>query len=746
VQPGAVLLGRFEVERRVGANRIASVFQARDLELGQRVAVKVLHPTEESDHRERLWREAVILRRLIHPRIARYVTHGELEDGAPFLATEWIEGETLGSRLVQQRLTLDECICLGSRVAETLEIAHQRGIVHRDIKPENLILRNGSVEDPVLIDFGVAHAGPGSLTQAGVILGTLGFMPPEQARGEAQLDARADVFALGAVLFKCITGQPVFGELDEIALLSKTLTATPPTLRSLRDDVPPALDELVGAMLARDPSERPAEAGVVRDALGSFGLVGGRAEIRAASTAPAPVSHYSVVPTRMDNLDERQALLFAEQLERRGEFEQAIAFYRRAAAQALASNDFEACLMRADRGIICGAEGEILGRLLLRKAEAHKWRGENLHLRACAEAALALFPRSEARWFSAAAEVMEASARLGEQSALHHAVDALCEVSARGKLAPFHVGALARAACVLLSEGNLASAEDFLRVIEASHAVGDADAVPEPATAAHVTRAKANRALMLGDTSESLALCNSSIRMFEAIGDTRNACRYLVTSAAACLELGAFLEAERALSNAGAAAGRMGLVNVRAHVIHEQALLFARLGDLQTGIVKSSNAIEAFMAQGDQRMETSARLRHAFILLRAGNLDEATSEVEATFAQGTFTLPQRVVGFALRAATELGRGLPSRAVNTAMRAMEILDSIGGIDQGESFTLLVNAEALMAAGDRAAAQRAIERATHRVHERRAMIQDASWAKAFMERIDEHVRIEELSRSL
>jgi tetratricopeptide (TPR) repeat protein len=744
VQPGAVLVGRFEIERRVGASRIASVFLARDRDLGQSVAIKVLHPTNESDHRERLWREAVILRRLSHPRIARYVTHGELEDGAPFLATEWIAGETLGSRLAQRALTLDECICLGSRIAETLEIAHQRGIVHRDIKPDNLMLRDSAIEDPVLIDFGVAHAGPGSLTQAGVILGTLGYMPPEQARGEAQLDARADVFALGAVLFRCITGQAIFGELDEIALLSKTITATPPSLRSLRTDVPAALDELVSTMLARDPSERPTDAGVVRDALASFSLIGGRPEVRASSTAPAPITQYSVVPTRMDNLDERQALLFAEQLERRGEFEQAIAFYIRAAAQALARHDFEACLTRADRGIICGAEGELLGRLLLRKAEAHKWRGETLHQRACAEAALSLFRRSEARWFSAVSEVMEASARLGESSALHRAVDALCDISAGGKLAPFHVGALARAACVLLSEGNLASAEDFLRVIEASHAVEGVD--PDPAASAHVTRAKANRALMLGDTSGSLALCNTSIRMFEAMGDTRNACQYLVTSAAACLELGAFLEAERALSNAGAAAGRTGLINVRAHVIHEQALLFARLGDLQTGIVKSGNAIEAFMAQADRRMETSARLRHAFLLLRAGKIEEATSELEATFAQGAFTLPQRVVGFTLRAATELERGLYSRAVNTVMRAMEILDSIGGIEEGESLTLLVNAEALMAAGDHAAAQRAIERAQNRVLERCAMIHDASWAKAFMERIDEHVRIEKLARAL
>ncbi len=740
MHPGVVLLGRFAIERRVGATQVASVFRARDQERGTTVALKVLHPSDESEHRERLWREAVILRRLSDPRIVRYVAHGELEDGSPFLATEWIHGETLSSRLAQRELTLDESICLGGLLAATLATAHARGIIHRDIKPENILLREGAIDDPILIDFGVAHAGlgPGAPTQAGVILGTLGYMPPEQARGEATLDARADVFALGAVIFKCITGQSIFGELDEIALLSKTLVATPPRLRSLRRDVPSSLDDLLAAMLARDPNERPADASQVVEALGSFRILGGKPELRATSTAPAPVPHYSVMPTRMDDVEDSQVLVFAEQLERRGEFEQAIAFYRRAAAQALAEHDFEACLIRADRGITCGADGEVLGRLLLRKAEAHKWRGENLHARACAEAALARIPRTDARWFSAAGEVMESSSRLADSSALHRAVDSLCDLSARGKLADFHVIALARAAGVLLAAGNLASCDDFLRVIETSHAVNEQET--EPLTAAHVLRAQAYRALVIGDTSRALALYNHSIRLFESIGDTRTACEYLVCSAAACLELGAYLEAERALSNAGAAANRMNLHNVRAAVIHEQALLFARLGDMQTAIVKAENAIEAFQVQGDRRMETSARLRHAFVLLQADCVDEAQAELETTLPLPIVTPPQQVYGLALRAAIELRRGLASRAVATTARAVETLDVLGGIEEGESFALRVHAEALYAAGQRDEAALAIARARSRVHERKALISDASWGKVFLERIDEHARIE------
>ncbi|HEY8072508.1 MAG TPA: serine/threonine-protein kinase, partial [Labilithrix sp.] len=250
---GTVLAQRFEIERRVSAGGMSAVYRARDLRLGGFVAIKVLYGRAEAEHKERLHREARILEKLSHPGIVRYIAHGEMEDEKPYLAMEWITGETLGQKLQRTGLTMGESVRVVVRVAETLAVAHSKGVIHRDIKPGNIILREGDIDQPLLIDFGIARMGlAASITNTGVMLGTLGYMAPEQARGTKQLDARADVFALGAVLFKCLTGLPAFAGDDEIAILAKMLFEAPPRVRELRKEVPAQLDDVIARMLSRD--------------------------------------------------------------------------------------------------------------------------------------------------------------------------------------------------------------------------------------------------------------------------------------------------------------------------------------------------------------------------------------------------------------------------------------------------------------------------------------------------------------
>ncbi|MDF2694384.1 MAG: Adenylate cyclase, partial [Labilithrix sp.] len=1136
MEPGTVLAERFEIERRVSAGGMSAVFRATDRRLGGIVAVKVLYGRDEGEHRERLYREARVLEKLSHPGIVRYVAHGETDADKPYLAMEWITGETLGKRLSRTGLTMGESVRLVTRVAETLAVAHAKGVIHRDIKPGNLILRDANIDDPTLIDFGIARMGLGasSITNTGVMLGTLGYMAPEQARGTKQLDARADVFALGAVLFKCLTGLPAFAGDDEIAILAKMLFEAPPRVRDLRKDVPAALDELLARMLSRDPLQRPADGGIVaaelaavgplegagilasreasahgdvitrgeqrlvsvvavashthlegeestivdgtwqgmkslsknlRAAIQPFGahleslasgmivvtlpgrhsatdqatraarcvlamraaapnvplvlatgravledrvpigdaidrairmlqqhqdddvalvaagkkqpihvdevtaglldsrfivksegggldLVGEQASADAGRmllgkptpcvgrerelvmlegvfaecvaddvaravlvTAPAGVGksrlryevlrtlrhrgaphevwtsrgdpmragspfgmlsqiiraaadaqdgepprvqrekirarvsrtvpqrdivrvtqflaetlgvsmpdeddvqlraarhdpilmgdqmrrafedwlaaecreqpivlvfedlHWGDLPSvkfvdsalralhdrplmvlalarpevkdlfpdlfaergvqelrlkelskkaseklvrqvlgeqlsddlvaqivqsaggnafyleelirsfspssntsgarprttdappvsvaagrrsmmpvvlpetvltmvqaRLEALEpearrvlraasvfgqtfwrggvlallsgaranevppgmrpsageneaaqvnawldelavreivsrrdqpkfrseveyvfrhafvaeaaysmltdkdrtvghklaaqwlekngESEAVVLAEHLERGGEPKRAITFYRRAAAQALEGNDLEACLSRADRGIACGAEGEVLGRLLLRKSEAHRWRGENQKGKECAQTALGLLPRSGRRWFLAAGEAVEACARLGNDSELHRAVDDLCDVSSAGQLSAPHLVALTRAACVLMAAGNYVSSDELLRTIDAAYEIARREE-EDPLAAAHVYRTRAYRALVSGDTGSALSMYNVAISHFEAAGDMRAACRHLVSAAGACIE------------------------------------------------------------------------------------------------------------------------------------------------------------------------------------------------------------------
>src|SRR5262249_43679468 len=145
--------------------------------------------------------------------------------GEPFLAIEWLEGEDLGARLRRDGLTVAETLALGARVAEGLAAAHRRGGVHRDVKPGNLWLVDGKPGAAKILDFGIARLlAPTlerTLTQAGAMIGTPGYMAPEQARGEEAIDARADVFSLGCVLFKCLTGRLPFQGEDVTAVLLK---------------------------------------------------------------------------------------------------------------------------------------------------------------------------------------------------------------------------------------------------------------------------------------------------------------------------------------------------------------------------------------------------------------------------------------------------------------------------------------------------------------------------------------------
>ncbi len=1283
---------------------MSAVFCAYDTHLGGQAAIKVLYGRDAGEHKQRLYREARILEKLSHPGIVKHLAHGETADGMPYLAMEWVTGETLGRRLTRTGLTMGESVAMVTRIAESLSVTHSKGIIHRDIKPSNLLLRDTDLDRPTLIDFGIARMGLGAsaLTKTGVMLGTLGYMAPEQARGAKHLDARADVFALGAVLFKCLTGVPAFAGDDEIAILAKMLFETPPRLRELRKDAPPLLDNLLSRMLSRDPLLRPSDAGVVAaelaalgslDTTGSYGareasrhadiitrgeqrlvsvmavasspssvqesmdddgtwkdtkplsarlayaihpfgaglealangilvvtlpgrhsatdqatraarcvlamrtaapeaimvLATGRAELDArvptgdavdralrmlearpgdtsasASarppiridgvtaglldtrfvvrtdgagielvseqaavdpgrmllgkptpcvgrerelvmlegyfaecvaddvarvvlvTAPAGVgksrlryellrtlhhrgdphevwttrgdpmragspfgllaqilraaaaSHdgeparvqreklrarvgrhvaeseqarvtqflaevlsismlegadvqlraarhdprimgdqmrrafedwlhaectaqpivivledlhwgdlpsvtfidaglravqdkplmvlalarpevkdlfpelfaergvhelrlkdlskkaserlvrqvlgnfvteptvaqivttaagnafyleeliravaaaapgaplglpetvlsmvqarlgalepearrllraasvfgqtfwrggvvallagqdgeahvtawldelclresvtrreetrfhgeqeyvfrhafiaeaaYSMLTDKdrsighklaaewLESVGESEAVVLAEHLARGGEPKRAIGFYRRAAAQALEGNDLEACLQRANAGMACGAEGEVLGRLALRKAEAHRWRGEHIAAKACAEQALKLLPRGGQRWFLAAGETVEASARLGDEGDLHRTVDELCEVGEQGTVSPPHLVALARAACVLMQAGNYPSADDLLRTIDAAfeplRSAGD-----DPRSTASVYRTRAYRASVAGDAASALSLYNVAIVQFDKAGDTRSACRHVVSAAAACIELGAYGDAERALNDALVSADRMGLSGVRAIAVHHMGMLMSRLGESAAALALADEAIKAFNSQGDHRMEGAARIYRARFVATDGELDRAHVELKSTMLNFALTKPTQAYALAILARTTLNAGRHALAEAPAREAMEIVDILGGVEEGESYIRLAFAEVLHALGDYDAAREAIGTARVRILERTLMIHDPTWSVSFVECVDENARTLELAQ--
>lgn len=257
MEPGSIVAERFEIDALAGTGGMGSVYRARDCATGQTVALKLL--LHEEAHSKRLLREAELLAELVHPNIVRYVAHGASRGIGSYIAMEWLDGISLRERLIQGRLTVNETLAVIEQAALALGCAHARGVVHRDVKPENLFLVGGSADSLRVLDFGVALArrlGP-RMTKTGVPVGTVGYMSPEQARGETDIDARADVFAIGEVTYECLAGRPAFYATHPLAVLAKIIFEDAPRVSEVEPSTPPALDDLVSRMLAKEREQRP---------------------------------------------------------------------------------------------------------------------------------------------------------------------------------------------------------------------------------------------------------------------------------------------------------------------------------------------------------------------------------------------------------------------------------------------------------------------------------------------------------
>src|SRR5271154_3941024 len=260
------LAGRFVVEREVGRGGVGIVYRAHDQVGGQAVALKVIAlPGVDAGEEARFQREGRVLAGLNHPGIVRVVAFGQLDEGQPFVAMEWIEGEDMAQRHRRAPLPLAAALRVAAEVADALAAAHASGIIHRDVKPSNIFLvgsspdQNGPFEVK-LVDFGVAAAEDAKLTRTGAIVGTPAYMAPEQARGDGEIDARADLYALGATLFEMIAGRPPHVGPTPIAILARLVTTPAPRLSEVFHDATPRLDEIVSQLVATSPGDIPSSA------------------------------------------------------------------------------------------------------------------------------------------------------------------------------------------------------------------------------------------------------------------------------------------------------------------------------------------------------------------------------------------------------------------------------------------------------------------------------------------------------
>ncbi|WP_309670167.1 protein kinase [Gemmatimonas sp.] len=265
----AALSRCYRVDRELGAGGMATVYLAHDLKHERDVAIKVLHPDLGAAlGAERFLSEIKTTAKLQHPHILPLLDSGAA-DGLLYYVMPYVRGETLRARLERERqLPLEDALRIAREVAGALDHAHKQGIIHRDIKPENILLQDGAA---VVADFGIAlavqSAGGQRLTQTGLSLGTPQYMSPEQATGERLIDARSDVYALGAVTYEMLAGEPPFSGPTVQAVVARLLADTPRSLAAQRKAVPPHVEAAVMRALEKLPADRFAQAAAFATAL-----------------------------------------------------------------------------------------------------------------------------------------------------------------------------------------------------------------------------------------------------------------------------------------------------------------------------------------------------------------------------------------------------------------------------------------------------------------------------------------------
>jgi serine/threonine-protein kinase len=276
---GEVLAGKYRVDRVLGAGGMGVVVAATHVDLGQRVALKFLlpHALQNAEAAARFLREARAAVKIDSEHVARVIDVGRLENGAPYMVMEYLEGRDLSDHTKGPSLPAEDAVDFLLQACEAMAVAHTMGIVHRDLKPANLFLAQRPDGSPIVkvLDFGISKvsetdAPSSSLTQTSAVMGSPLYMSPEQMRSARNADARSDIWALGTILYELLTGEPPFNGETLGEVFAAVMTAEPRPPRALRPDLPLGLERVVLHALEKDPARRYANIGDLAAALQEF--------------------------------------------------------------------------------------------------------------------------------------------------------------------------------------------------------------------------------------------------------------------------------------------------------------------------------------------------------------------------------------------------------------------------------------------------------------------------------------------
>jgi Protein kinase domain len=297
---GRVIADRYLMLARLGEGGMGRVYLAEHVKMGRQCAIKVMNPSliNDTESSTRFGREASNAARILHPNVAAVFDYGEV-DKIVYLVMEYVDGEPLSTIINREgRLDPRRAVDIARQVADGLAAAHELGIIHRDLKPDNIIVSRSRSqrEIPKVVDFGIAKAmsemPQDALTRSGLVIGTPEYMSPEQLLGDP-VDARADVYSLGCILYQMLTGVPAFAADSREQMIRRRLHEPPPHIREVMPDLPRRLDTVIVHMLARSPADRIPTAAEARDALNpalvfagweGAGTVGARPQLQLTST------------------------------------------------------------------------------------------------------------------------------------------------------------------------------------------------------------------------------------------------------------------------------------------------------------------------------------------------------------------------------------------------------------------------------------------------------------------------------
>lgn len=284
---GDLIGGRYRLVQHLQRGGTGTVYRGEHIHVGRPVAVKVLRAALAGETRvaERFAREARIISTLEHPHTLKLYDFGWLEDGRPYLVTEFLDGQTLADRLERGPISVGEATRIMTDVLGSLSEAHAKGVVHRDLKPSNVFLQTTELGERVrVLDFGIARLSTSTtLTEPGMIMGTPAYMSPEQSLRD-DLDGRSDLYSLGAILFECLTGRPPFIAPNPQTLILKHALMPAPRLSDVAEGLPDELEAVVANLLEKNPEQRPHDAGAATELLAPFAH-------RATLSRPRPDAH-----------------------------------------------------------------------------------------------------------------------------------------------------------------------------------------------------------------------------------------------------------------------------------------------------------------------------------------------------------------------------------------------------------------------------------------------------------------------